>query len=150
MDQPPGEESPRCPVCGAALQAGMAACAACGTPLTGMFPAPSAITPPTAMPASSVAPGASPDPACVALANDASGDLEASAGAGDMWRCDWCGKANPMGIDQCDHCGAMFPRPEADAALTRLAEERMRAELATLDTMQRRRQHKGLGRLFSN
>ena len=70
--------------------------------------------------------------------------------ATDVWRCEWCGKTNPTGTGQCAHCGALYPRPEADAALARLAEERMRAEMATLDTMQRRRQRKGLGRLFSN
>lgn len=155
MDHPPGEETTRCPVCGNVLQSGFAVCAACGTPLAGMSPVP-AVAPDASTtaelpkPTDLTATGATSDPASVALASGSNGDPIVGAGTGDVWRCDWCGETNPAGANQCAHCGALFPRPEADAALTRLAEQRMAAELATLNTMQRRRQRKGLGRLFSN
>lgn len=144
MDQQPGEVVPRCPECGAALQPGLAACTACGAPVVGAPPATSAPSVDSALvDSAALAPTAFPQPADTArptAITEASGE----------WRCGWCGHISPAGAGRCAHCNAVRPSPEADAALLRQAEERMRAEMETLDVMRRRRRRKGLGRLFSN
>ena len=146
MDDQSAEITSRCPECGASLQPGLAACPACGSPITSSLPAvaaPVAVAPtPTDPPLAAAQPA---DAAPTASAGGAGAESEDG-----MVRCDWCGHLNPAGQAQCANCGAAYPRPEMDAAFTRQAEERMRAELEVLDTMRSRRKRKGLGKLFSN
>jgi ribosomal protein L37E len=163
MQQQPESALPRCPMCGAALQSTATACPACGTPLAGLVLTPRTptafATAPAALPTTPAAPSAT-EPAPTAVADAATADATTTdatttdattTDATDATeRCDWCGQVSPAGDEQCAHCGAMFPRPETDAALLRQADERRRAEMESLMTMRRRHQRKGLGRLFSN
>jgi hypothetical protein len=53
--------------------------------------------------------------------------------------CSWCGVANPADGTQCVKCGAAFPRPEQDALLNRVSEERMRLALDDIEMHERMR-----------
>jgi ribosomal protein L40E len=53
--------------------------------------------------------------------------------------CEWCGTANPAGAERCMRCNAHFPRPEQDALLTRVSQERLRLALSEIEMHERMR-----------
>lgn len=117
-----------CPACQAPNGAGARFCSVCGAELLGGGP-------PTTTGAAMGERGAPPT---------------AGSNTGQMRQCQWCGATSPIGADQCEQCGAMFPRPEQDEALLRAAEERLRAANDTLDMMRRRRGRRGITRFLVN
>jgi double zinc ribbon protein len=120
MDLGPTQDTPPavCPACAAPVAAGARFCTLCGTPLQ------------------------------LAVEPDASAGAPLAAPAGGMRQCAWCGAASPAQLDRCTVCGAMFPRPEMDAAVERAAEQWMRSALGDLDARREKRLRRGLGRLF--
>ncbi|HST88808.1 MAG TPA: zinc ribbon domain-containing protein [Ktedonobacterales bacterium] len=120
METRPTQDTPPavCPACAAPVATGTHFCSLCGTPLQ-----------PTATP-------------------DASAGATSASSAGGMRQCAWCGTLSPAQLDRCTACGAMFPRPEMDAAVERAAEQWMRSALGDLEARREKRLRKGLGKLF--
>jgi ribosomal protein L37E len=109
-----------CAACGASLEADLAGACADGL-ATAPVAAPAPATPP----------------------------LGAASPSEEHRLCSWCGERSPATAEQCVTCGAVFPRPEQDAALLRAAEARLQAANDTLAMMQRQRARRGLRRFFN-
>jgi hypothetical protein len=45
----------------------------------------------------------------------------------DGYTCPWCAAPNERSATTCAACGAVFPKPEADAALEKAARDRIEA-----------------------
>lgn len=120
METRPTQDTPPavCPACSAPMAAGARFCTLCGTPLQ------SAVVPDTG-----------------------AGTTSASS-AGGMRQCAWCGALSPAQSDRCTACGAVFPRPEMDAAVEQAAAQWMRSALGDIEARREKRLRRGLGRLF--
>jgi len=152
QDTPPAV----CPACSAPVTAGAHFCSLCGTPLQSVVAhAQPPQQPPLAAPPPSRDPmqhqpyasEPAPMPPPAAMTGASAGALPAT-GEG-MRQCAWCGALSAARLDRCAACGAVFPRPEMDAAVEQAAEQWMRSALGDLEARREKRLRRGLGRLFS-
>ncbi len=154
MEQP-ATAAGRCPTCGAWYQRDALLCTICGSPLTSTT---GVGAPPTTqtraddvLPARDIPPlhpHDTPEPAHAAASAPLTAESSPPADAGQQKRCAWCGALNAESEQNCQHCGAAFPRPDQDDALLRASQERIRVANDSIATIRKERERKGIGRFF--
>jgi predicted amidophosphoribosyltransferase len=156
MEQPQTARG-HCSTCGAPYPEGAALCTSCGAPVAsavldssqspGFRDIESEGLALTSQPASTSASAEVDDGTAIAGEGSTSGRVPATDSS-DMQRCAWCGALSAASEQACEHCGAAFPKPEADDAFLRASQERIRLANDSIAMLRKERERKGIGRLF--